>query len=313
MKNLVNKYQVPTSGWDYWYVSDDEWWYSEEEEEFIPIQVYNRYRDNPVNFLPLYQSMGWDEWNNYSRRHYRRHDEHCKKAQAILEHSEGMHISVVRRKVMNALKYTRAHRDRETRFMSWSLDTYEVEGGKMYFKDLMGSYTRRNSYIRSTRGLLVENMEGIIERHLYNPRKRKPKNFRKHYEYQQWRRKSDKENRKDRDRMGHFYLTLLNKPELYGFFQKIKEEYDHLNEIERNSHRDPPVKKGRHDDKWHYWEMYKWRSDRKAFTPARRKRRDKIRQDLDDMMLGNFSTYYSSKENLYSLYKECHHFESINH
>lgn len=306
MKNLVRRYQVPVSGWDYWYF-DQELVAIRDEEGYEELKYcYNRYIDNPINFLTQRESMNFDEWDNHYKRYCRR-DEHIVRAEAVAGHLDGLYMSEAYAKVKEALKYTRAYRGREFKFMMGLLDSYEIDDGKRYFKNRYGGYNSTRGWYNRSTSFLFENEEGYIERYIIGKIKGAPKNWRAYYERRRQRRKTDKEYKRDQTRMGIFYLKVINHPILMVHFERIKKEYETLNEIEKNSHRDRPDKKDFRKG-WHSWEIYKWKQAKKAFTLEKRRRRDKIRQDLDSMVEGNFSSYYKTRQYLYSLYKECHHF-----
>lgn len=313
MKNLVKRYQLPTSGWEYWYMDD---WYCfgcdwDDNEDSYENPGPNKYLDNPINILPERQSMNYDEWDTKYRRHYRRNEAYVR-ATAIIHHSEGLHSSELFRKVKECLKYRRT-RESVQELINEYLDKTELEDGVRYFKNRDGSYDNHKYYKQYGGYYIFENERGYIEIHTKGKPKGTPRDWRKHYEMKQWKRRSDKESIKDRQRMAHFYLTMINKPELFKFFDSLKREYDSLNEVERNSKRERPTPKTKNHlgSRWSaYYEMWRWKHDRRAFTLEKRRRRDKIRRDLDDMMRGDFSSYYNSKQYLYSIYKECHHFAS---
>jgi len=304
MKNLINKYQVPVTGWEWQHIgegSEWEWEWDEEVEELRAIRSFDRYFDNPINNLPQRSRKG-----SFSRRDYRHWDEHMKRAEAIIENSVGENISVIRRKVAAELKFTRAHEGNISKFMSWSLVTYEMENGKKYFKDMNGRYS--GNYHLYRRGVVHVDEEGILRKYYGKRTKKERKDARKNYETITWKRKEYKQRRLDKQRISHFYVKMINSPELARYYEKILSVYAKLNVMEEAAHKEKPKKEKDKYKGMYQWEVYVWRKAREEFTSSRRKERDRIRQNLDDMMQGDFSDYYNSKEYLYTLYKECHHF-----
>lgn len=312
MKNLVRRYQLPVSGWEWWYLNDDrmygeDCYWDWEEEDLVYKHSPNRYMDNPVNNLPYWQSMNFDEWNNHYRKHYRRNEAYVR-ATAIIRQSAGLHASELFRKVKDCLKYRRT-RESVRELINDYLDKTEIEDDIRYFKNKYGNYESRRPYYRRGGTYIFENEEGFIEETPKEKVKGTPRDWRGYYERKRWRRKSDKESKRDWSRMGIFYLKVINHPRLMEYFHKIRDEYRSLNEMEKNSHNERPSRQnGKGNNSWYSWEIYKWRQAKKAFTLEKRRRRDKIRQDLDSMVEGDFSSYYKTRQYLYSLYKECHHF-----
>jgi hypothetical protein len=304
MKNLIKKYQIPTSGWDYWFLGWSKEWepeWDDEEDSFELAYTYNPYFDGPVNVLPQREAVGLGiDW------HRHRIDEHVLRAQNIIHASKDIPVSVMRARVKEALRWTRGLRCTLTEFINRQLTTYEVENGKKYFKDMEGRYVDKFHYWR--RYITYIDSEGIVRKRLEPKSKKARPDRRTMYQRITWRRKDDKEKKLDRQRIAHFYLMLINNPDLRHYYEKILKAYEILNTMEQASHKEKPLKEKKGKDWAFAYEMWKWRRDREAFTPAKRKERDRIRRDLDNMMQGDFSSYYNSREYLYTLYKECHHF-----
>lgn len=275
--------------------------------------IHLEYREDPLDLLPSHESMrvhhGW--------RGYRRLDECMVKARNIIHNSNGLHISEMRRKVKDALKYTRGYFRRYTSvdgFIRDHLETYEVEGDKVYYKEMDGRYFAVRDF-SWRRYFHYEDMDGIIRRfERWKPKTpRRPRG--EFYERITWQRKYRREERKDKSRMSIFYLKVTNHPVLMDYFHKMVKEYSILNRLEAQSKEPYPTYseevRARKGKRRISWEVHEWRKGLKAFTLEKRRRRDKIRHELDAMMEGDFSSYYKSRNYLWSLYKECHHFEQL--
>lgn len=308
MKNLINRYGIPTTGWDWWYVDESDYRYEEDEYGYIkepdPFYYHNRFFDNPVTYLPDHERM---RSNDNDRRYYR-DCKYCDLAYKILKGSEGRVADEVLNKIRIILRRCAKYSSRINDWMADHISQYERHANGYVFIDRYGGY-RSHRY-----GDTVYSDEEGILRTFRRDKPRKPKRTsRQQYEHMTWRRRSNKESILDKEREALLLLHMINKPEWMYYYRNLLSEYKQLNELEQRAQEPPPDRSkyekmtGLHS---YQYDRRKWAAKREEFTLEKRRRRDYIRWQLDKLRTGDFSSYYQSTVYLYSLYKDCPHFDN---
>jgi SMC interacting uncharacterized protein involved in chromosome segregation len=97
---------------------------------------------------------------------------------------------------------------------------------------------------------------------------------------------------------------MINKPDLFKFYSRIKGEYKHLiKQIESDKN---------------YYEKYSKSPNHKdrqwvgLYKPNREKisKVESLKDQIEELEKGNFDVFFESAVYLYAQQKECHHFET---
>ena len=128
--------------------------------------------------------------------------------------------------------------------------------------------------------------------------------WRRHYNFQRDRRISGKKWRKDAKRDGEFLLSMINKPDLFKFYSRIKNEYKVLIAQMQSDKKyyDKLHNSPNHKDK--FWSsLYKPRREQISKVES-------LKDQIEELEKGNFNVFFESAVYLYAQQKECHHFET---
>lgn len=150
------------------------------------------------------------------------------------------------------------------------------------------------------------------------------------YEKQAQRRRSRKQDRKERRLRGLPQLAMINRPDLYGFYNKLVFRYKALQtEMWKDRVEGPPryekftryysmklkkmINEPIKDPKATYLRRYKlWKSMnewRKERVKEIKEEMATIEPQIEALEQGRYNIFFESNVYLYSQQKECHHFE----
>jgi len=228
--------------------------------------------------LNTYTICGWDCYNSYWN------NETCRKIRHILENSMGKHIDDIHSKVskMNHI---------------YPYSTEDVIA--MYIKG-----DERHKYFNIDKiwyGRLYINKEGIITKSPAKPYKS--------YKNQVYRKKqlAEIKFKKHREKViSDTLLKIINNKLLFEFYVKLLREEKSIVSSIKNfvQWQVDNIIKEKKDD-WYYYK-YKIKNNTKAEIKLQQ-----IRKDIQSIENGYYNIFYDSNVYLYSLQKECPHFEQV--
>lgn len=231
-----------------------------------------------IENLP-YRERLWEK-DGYKRYHYR-YPIKLKQAQKIFKGSVGRDMSAIQKRLKPYLKSGNESFYKYTRFY-----LYE-ELRSWYRRYEPDFYVDENNILRSN--IIIK------------PRRKQPLTWQQHYKLKQDRKKRFKSRKKE----GLVQLTMINKPELFKFYNEILREYkslvNNLKERERNL--------SKTKSKWEInnkinWNSYMYKQALKTVPKI-----ETLKYQIEQLESGNFDIFFESNIYLYSLQKECHHFE----
>lgn len=209
------------------------------------------------------------------------------KCAKIIESSVGLHVDDVFSKISKIVSKNFPYSNYDVLSFSINYDERKNEGVEIY---------------RNSKQLYI-NKEGVITR--VPPKSYK--SYKTDYYRKQWL--EERRQQKIRNVVVHkTLLKLINNKMLYNFYvQLIKNEKGIISSIS-DYHKLTPSTKGRND----FWARYNNQryANKHKLIAEKEIELQKVRNDISKIEAGEYNIFYESNVYLYSLQKECPHFES---
>jgi len=248
----------------------------------------------------------------YANKEYHRYhmtdSKYYRKVRLVVRGSVGKHVNVVYSKV-RPLIYKLEESNPYNYFVDRFVERADIYNGKPYRLN-----KRRYHRYGELHGIYF-GPDGIIRNNPY-VKKRNPDNINRSYS------KQNRINKKYREVYENNLLKMINRIDLYRFYTQLKQKEKSLINTINKQPNDYPVLRTTYEynrtpipdpgqylrkriSEWHLWERFRKRDVEKALAEIK-----PIQEDIKQLEDGNYDVFFKSNVYLYSLQKECHHFET---
>lgn len=227
---------------------------------------------------------GFEDSKHY--RHSLWHGNVIPKCAKIIESSVGLHVDGVFSKISKLIPKNFRYSNHDVFSFSINYDERKNEGVEIY---------------RNSKDIYI-NKDGIIT-------KKPPKDYKVYKSNTRYKKEiEERKQQKLRDVVVHStLLKIINNKLLYQFYVSlIKDEKRIASEINEYRRIQPSTRKK--NDIWKRIENERYANKHKLIT-ATQKQLELKRNDMSKIENGEYNIFYESNVYLYSLQKECHHFE----